>query len=171
MSAHNLPIWSRSVVGAVRRTCTAQLGSEAAVHDPRWPRIEAALLALRSSGRHAVRIVDADCGAGTLLLHALGHARQLGFTAVEGHGINRSSLLIGLARSAARRAADPALGVDFEVADIVAALRDEQDLPADIVICHDVARDQRPEAARAVRNAGRIVIADDVACHVPGVAA
>ena len=171
MSAHTLPIWSRSVVGAVRRTCTAQLGSEAAVHDPRWPRIEAALLALRFSGRHAVRIVDADCGAGTLLLHALGHARQLGFTAVEGHGINRSSLLIGRARSAARRAADPALGVDFEVADIVAALRDEQDLPADIVICHDVARDQRPEAARAVRNAGRIVIADDAACHVQGIAA
>lgn len=171
MSAHNLPIWSRNVVGAVKRTCTAQPGSEAAVHDPRWPRIEAALLALRASGRHAVRIVDADCGAGTLLLHALKHARQLGFTAVEGHGIDRSSLLIGRARSAARLAADPALGVDFEVADIVAALRDEQDLPADIVICHDVARDQRPEAARAVRNAGRIVIADDAACHVQGIAA
>jgi len=171
MSAHNLPIWSRNVVGAVKRTCTAQPGSEAAVHDPRWPRIEAALLALRASGRHAVRIVDADCGAGTLLLHALKHARQLGFTAVEGHGIDRSSLLIGRARSAARLAADPALGVDFEVADIVAALRDEQDLPADIVICHDVARDQRPEAARAVRNAGRIVIADDAAGHVQGIAA
>jgi len=171
MSAHTLPIWSRSVVGAVRRTCTAQLGSEAAVHDPRWPRIEAALLALRFSGRHAVRIVDADCGAGTLLLHALGHARQLGFTAVEGHGIDRSSLLIGRARSAARRAADPALGVDFEVADIVAALRDEQDLPADIVICHDLARYRRPEAVRALRNAGRIIIADDAACHVQGIAA
>ena len=171
MSAHNLPIWSRNVVGAVKRTCTAQPGSEAAVHDPRWPRIEAALLALRASGRHAVRIVDADCGAGTLLLHALTQARQLGFTAVEGHGIDRSSLLIGRARSAARLAADPALGVDFEVADIVAALRDEQDLPADIVICHDVARDQRPEAARAVRNAGRIVIADDAAGHVQGIAA
>ncbi|PTQ59382.1 methyltransferase family protein [Sphingomonas aurantiaca] len=171
MNIHTLSISSRTVVGAVKRTCTAQPGSEAAVHDPRWPRIEAALLALRSSGRHAVRIVDADCGAGTLLLHALGHARQLGFTAVEGHGIDRSWLSIGRARSAARRAADPALGVDFEVADIVGALRDEQDLPADIVICHDVTRDQRPEAARAVRNAGRIVIADHAACHVQGVAA
>ncbi|WP_130327116.1 methyltransferase domain-containing protein [Sphingomonas sp. BK036] len=165
MNVHNLPIWSRTVVGAVKRTCTAQPGSEAA-HDQRWPRIEAALLALQSSGRHAVRIVDADCGAGTLLLHALGHARQLGFTAVEGHGIDRSSLLIGRARSAARRAADPALGVDFEVADIVAALRDEQDLSADIVICHDLARYRRPEAVRALRNAGRIIIADDAACHV-----
>lgn len=171
MNVHTLPIWSRTVVGAVKRTCRAQHGLEAAVHDLRWPRIEAALLALRSSGRHAVRIVDADCGTGTLLLHALGHARQLGFTAVEGHGIDRSSLLIGRAQLAARRAADPALGVDFEVADIVAALRDEQDLPADIVICHDLARDRRPEAARAVRSAGRVVIADDAACHVQGIAA
>lgn len=171
MNVHNLPIWSRTVVGAVKRTCSAQHGSEAAVHDPRWPRIEAVLLALRSSGRHAVRIVDADCGAGTLLLHAMGHARQMGFTAVEGHGIDRSSLLIGCARLAARRAADPALGVDFEVADMVTALRDEQDLPADIVICHDLAKDRRPETACAVRNAGRIVISDDAACHVRGIAA
>ena len=171
MNVHNLPNWSRTVVGAVKRTCSAQHGSEVAVNDPRWPRIEAVLLALRSNGRHAVRIVDADCGAGTLLLHALGHARHLGFTAVEGYGIDRSYLSIGRARLAARRAADPALGVDFEVADMVAGLRNEQDVPADIVICHNLARDRRPEAERAVRNAGRIAISDDAACHVRGVAA
>ncbi|SFO30656.1 methyltransferase domain-containing protein [Sphingomonas sp. OK281] len=171
MNVFNLPIWSRTVIGAVKRTCTAQPDSEAAVDDPRWPRIQAALLELQSGGRHAVRIVDADCGAGTLLLHAMGHARQLGFTAVEGHGIDRSSLLIGRARLAARHAADPALGVDFEAADMITALRDEQDLPADIVICHDLSRYRPPEAARAVRNAGRVVIADDAACNVQGIAA
>lgn len=92
-------------------------------------------------------------------------------TAIEGRGIDRSPPLIGRARLAAHRVIDPAIGVDFAVADMVAALREEQHLPADIVICHDLARNRRPEAAHALRNAGRIVIADDAACHVRSIAA
>jgi len=171
MNVHALPVRLRTAIGEATSTGPSRHVSKAAAHDPRWPRIEAALAALRTNGRHAVRIVDAECGAGTLLLQALAEARWLGFKAIEGRGIDRSPLLIGRARLAARRAADPAIGVDFAVADMVAALRDEQDLPADIVICHDLARDRRPEAARALRNAGRIVIADDAACHVRGIAA
>ncbi|WP_380785631.1 SAM-dependent methyltransferase [Sphingomonas sp. R86521] len=158
MNVHGLPAGSRYV-------------SKAVVHDPRWPKVGAVLATLRASGRHAVRIVDIDCGAGTLLLHALEQARRLGFTAIEGRGTDGSALLIGRARAALTRFADPAIGVDFAVADMFAALADEHYLPADIVLCHDVARDWRPEAAFALRNAGRIVIDDDAGSHVRGIAA
>ena len=171
MNVHALPVRLRIAIGGVPSTGPSRHVSKAAAHDPRWPRIEAALAALRANGRYAMRIVDAQCGSGTLLLQALAEARWLGFTAIEGRGIDRSPLLIGRARAAAHRIVDPAISVDFEVADMVVALRDEQDLPADIVICHDLARDRRPEAARAVGNAGRIVIADDAACHVRSIAA
>lgn len=158
MNVHVLPARSRRV-------------SKAVVHDLRWPKVEAALAGLRASGRHAVRIVDTDCGAGTLLLHALDQARRLGFTAIEGRGIDRSAPLIGRARAAANRFVDPAIGVDFAVADMLAAVLDEQDLPADIVLCHDAARDRGPEAALALRNAGRIVIDDSAGFHIRGIAA
>lgn len=158
MNVHGLPARSRHL-------------SMAVVHDPRWPQVEAALATLRASGRHAVRIVDADCGAGTLLLHALDRARRLGFTAIEGRGIDGSALLIGRARVASTRFVDPAIGVDFAVADMLAALEAEHDLPADIVLCHDIARDRGPEAALVVRNAGRIVIDDDAGAHIRGIAA
>ena len=171
MNVHTFPVRLRTAIGGVPSACPSRHVSKAAAHDPRWRQIEAALAALRANGRHAVRIVDAECGAGTLLRQALAEARWLGFTAIEGRGIDRSPLLIGRARAAAHRIADPAIGVDFEIADMVVALRDELDLPADIVICHDLARDRRPEAARAVGNAGRIVIADDAACHVRSIAA
>ena len=171
MNVHALPVRLRTAIGGVPSTGPSRHVSKAAAHDPRWPRIEAALAALRANGRYAVRIVDAECGAGTLLLQALAEARWLGFTAIEGRGIDRSPLLIGRARAAAHRIIDPAIGVDCEVADMVGALRDEQDLPADIVICHDLARDRRAEAAHALRNAGRIVIADDPACPVRSIAA
>ena len=48
---------------------------------------------------------------------------------------------------------------------MVTGLRDEQDLPADIVICHDLAQDRQPEAMRALCHAGRIVIDDQTGPH------
>lgn len=170
MNVHTLPIRSRIGAG-VKPDFSSRYASKSAVHDPRWRQVQAALSKLRANGRHAVRIVDADCGAGTLLLNALDQARRLGFTAIEGHGIDRSPLLIGRARAAADRVVDPAIGVDFEVADMVAALRDEQDLPADILICHDVVGDRRPEVMLALCNAGRIVIDDQPDPHARGNAA
>lgn len=135
--------------------------SRTATHDPRWPAIEAALIRLHDGKRLAVRIVDADCGAGCLLLQAVRHARALGFVAVEGRGIDGSAALIGRARAAAARLRDPAVGLSFEVADAATALREEQDFPADIVLCHgrtfagaDTALDE------ALAHAGRVVIGD-----------
>lgn len=161
MNVHVLPVRARSIIGPVKRTPTPTSVAKAVRHDPRWPQVESVLAALSASGRRAVRIVDAECGTGALLLEALKQARRLGFTAIEGYGIDRSPSLIGRARAAATRCADPAIGADFAVADIVTALRAEQDLPADILLCHDT--------ARVLRNAGRIVIDDGAA--VRGIAA
>ncbi|KQN30477.1 hypothetical protein ASF00_06995 [Sphingomonas sp. Leaf34] len=118
----------------IRALPTTQPGSRAARHDARWPAIAAALADLRERGRFAVRIVEADCGAGSLLLHAVQHARRLGFTAIEGRGIDRSPALIVRARAAAKALRDPAIGVIFDSADVTDALRDEHDLPADLII-------------------------------------
>lgn len=132
-------------------------GSRGALHDPRWPALDAALVALRLRRRCAVRIVDADCGAGALLLHAAGRARELGFTAIEVRGIDGSPTLIGQARTAARSLADPAIGVTFELADAHAALRDEADFPADIVLWSGACR---PGIDEALSRAADIVIRD-----------
>ena len=159
-------------VSAARRpkiaSKTAMPGSKTATQDPRWPIIAAALATLREDGRHAVRIVDADCGAGSLLLQAVHHAQTLGFTAIEGRGIDGSPALIGRACAAANRCTNLAIGTTFEVADMVTALLEEHDLPADLVICHGMAKDRRPEVASALRNAARIVIGDDVTWHAVG---
>ena len=147
---------------------TAIPGSKTATQDPRWPVIAAALATLRGDGRHAVRIIDADCGAGSLLLQAVHHARSLGFTAIEGRGIDGLPALIGRARAAASRCTNLAIGTTFEVADMVTALREEHDLPADLVIWHGMTKDRRPEVASALGNAARIVIGDDVTWHAIG---
>ena len=94
--------------------------SRTARNDPRWPAIGEALASLRDAKRRAVRIVDADCGAGAILIQALRHARALGFTAIEGRGIDSSPALIGRARAAAARLHDPAIGVAFDVAELSA---------------------------------------------------
>lgn len=75
-------------------------GSRTALHDPRWPAVAMALKSLHEEGRFSIRIVDADCGAGSLLIHAAHHARAMGYTAVEARGIDGSPALIGRARAA-----------------------------------------------------------------------
>lgn len=59
--------------------------------DPRWPALAAALAALRETRRCSVRIVDADCGRGTMLLCAARHARALGFGSIG--GVSHASFL------------------------------------------------------------------------------
>lgn len=135
--------------------------SRTARSDPRWPQIVAALAGLREGDRRAVRIVDADCGCGSLLIEAARHARSLGFTGVEGRGIDGSPALIGRARAKAARLCDPGIGLDFELTDMKLALGQEAVCPADIVLCHDSrADDQRPDVAAALAAAGDIVIGD-----------
>ncbi len=170
MNVHALPVRSRTTIPSARGAGASRPPAKA--HDPRWPQIAAALAVLRTAGRHAVRIVDAECGAGTLLLHAAHHARMLGFTAIETRGIDRSPGSIGRARAAANRNPDPAIGVSFEVADMVTALQAEHDLPADIVLCHGMSvQDRRPQAVAALRHAGRTVIDDRAASCARDIAA
>ncbi len=132
---------------------TAAAISRTARHDPRWPAIGEALASLRDAKRRAIRIVDADCGAGALLIQALRHARALGFTAIEGRGIDTSPALIGRARAAAAKLHDPAIGIAFDVADPVEGLRDEVEAPAEILLCHD-------RAVVAPLGAGERIIGD-----------
>jgi hypothetical protein len=132
-------------------------GSRAARADARWPAIAAALTALRLRHRHAVRIVDADCACGALLIEAVRHARTLGFTAIEGRGIDGSPAMIGRARAAAARLADPAIGLTFELADMRAALTAEAEFPADLVLWHgDLTSDL---AARLAAAGEQVIIA------------
>jgi len=129
--------------------------------DPRWPRIAAVLAAMRERHRHAVRIVDADCACGTLLIAAVRYARALGFTAIEGHGIDDAAPLIGRARAAATRLHDPAIGLSFERADLAHALAREADVPTDILLCHH-RHDADHSTARLLAAAGHVVIDDRV---------
>ncbi|MEI5688811.1 SAM-dependent methyltransferase [Sphingomonas kyungheensis] len=136
-------------------------GARGACADPRWPQIVAALAALRERHRRAVRIVDADCACGTLLIAAARHAHAAGFTGIEARGIHRSPTLIGRARAAAARLHDPAIGVVFERAEAQQALAAEADFPADIVLWHDAGPAGESAGVRAaVAAAGRWIIGD-----------
>lgn len=127
--------------------------------DERWPAVAAALAALRAARRRSVRIVDADCGGGALLLCAARHARALGFTAIEARGIDRAPWRVERARASAVAIRDAAIDITFETADVVDALDAEAQFPADIVMWHGRSG-TTPEEARAVACAGRMLIAD-----------
>lgn len=136
-------------------------GSRAAHHDPRWTDLCIALAVLHERRRHSIRIVDADCGCGTLLIAAVRQARALGFTAIEGRGIDGSPAMIGRARAAAARLREPAIGLTFEATDVVEALTSEAEFPADIVLCHgDGADDDRPGVRSILAKAGDLTIGD-----------
>ena len=150
----------RPATGAQSRV-QAMPGSRAAHHDPRWPAICIALDRLREARRHAVRIVDTDCACGALLIAAVRQARACGFTAIEGRGIDGSPTMIGRARAAAHRLHDPAIGIIFEVADVIDALADEANAPADIILWHGTrAGDDRPGTRASLAAAGDTVIGD-----------
>ena len=161
MKTHPAPSVDNYVSPPLRSSVSLLRGSRAALHDPRWPAVAAALEGLKFKGRFAVRIVDADCGAGSMLLQTVHHARMLGFNAIEGRGIDGSPALIGRARAAATRLSDPAIGIEFALADMVTALHDEFDFPADILLCHDARnQDRQLGIAEALSRAGEIVVGD-----------
>jgi SAM-dependent methyltransferase len=136
-------------------------GSRTAQADPRWPAIVAALASLRDERRHAIRIVDADCACGTLLIAVAHHARALGFTAIEVRGIDGSPAMIGRARAAAARLRDPVIGFVFETTDMVEALAAEAEFPADIVLWHGSRQDDNYAGVQAaLAAAGDLVIGD-----------
>lgn len=134
--------------------------SRTAQADPRWPRIVAALQALRDAHRHAVRIVDADCACGALLIEVARHARAMGFTAIEGRGIDGAPAMIGRARAAAARLHDPAIGLSFDMIDVRAALEQEAEAPADLLLWHGGRRADAIGMAAVLAAAASRVIAD-----------
>lgn len=127
--------------------------------DARWPKVAAALAALRTARRRSVRIVDANCDAGALLLCAVCHARALGFTAIEALGLDETPALVDRARAAAAIVQDPAISITFETADLVGVLGEESDFPADIVLWHSC-KECDAAVAEAVAAAGRTLIGD-----------
>lgn len=129
--------------------------------DARWPEVAAALDGLRASRRCSIRIVDTACGTGDLLLCAVRHARVLGFTAIEARGIDDAPALVDRARTAAAGLHDPGIGITFETANLIDALDEEADLPADIVLWHGC-KGCDATVERAIAAAGRTLIADPV---------
>ena len=122
-----------------------------------WQRIDKALIELRAQGRHAIRILDLGCGPGTWLLRTVTRARALGFTAIEGHGIDLSPAMIALARQAAADVTDPRIGLSFAVGDILATLEQEGRHACDLALClygvlNHVAPATLPAVARALAN-------------------
>jgi hypothetical protein len=147
----------------LRPASSVTAGSRVAQSDPRWPQIAAALADLRARHRHSVRIVDADCACGTLLIETVRHARALGFFSIEGRGINGAPTMIGRARAAAARLHDPAIGLTFELADMAEALAQEADFPADIVVYHGRhGEGDQPGIARLLAAAGDLVVSGPV---------
>jgi hypothetical protein len=131
--------------------------------DRRWPAVAAAIAHLRGARRRSLRIVDADCGDGTLLLQAVRYARALGFTAIEGRGIDGDPARVRAARAVAASLRDPAIGVTFECVDPELALAEEAEFPADILLWHGSAG--RAGIASAVETAGHIVISGPPPLH------
>jgi 2-polyprenyl-3-methyl-5-hydroxy-6-metoxy-1,4-benzoquinol methylase len=142
------------IAGGTVRPAPAAPARRTPRSDGRWPRIVATLDGLRLRHRRSVRIVDADCGCGTLLIEAARYARSIGFTAIEVRGIDGVPALIGRARVAALRHADPAIGYRFDCTDMVQALVEETAFPADILLCRT-----RRDAALLMA-AGEVVIDD-----------
>lgn len=126
-----------------------------------WARIEAALVTLRTRRRHAIRILDLGCGPGTWLLRTVQRARELGFTAIEARGIDPSPEMIAFAQAAERSLADPAIGVEFAVADLETALAEEDDASRDLVMCLYGVLNHVPASAHAAAAAAMARVARD----------
>lgn len=144
---------------AAARSVAMQGARREAEKDRRWPAMLRKLRGLRKRGRHSIRIVDADCGAGELLIHAVHRARELGFVAIEGRGIDSDPRLIANARRAAARQTDPAIGLVFEAGDMDRAMREEVEFRADLLLCSSSGENER-ELARLAHAAGDTVLWD-----------
>jgi len=120
-----------------------------------WSRLDAELVRLRASGRHAIRILDAGCGNGMWLLRLAVRARDLGFTAIDGRGFDSSREKIAQALARQSAADDPHVGLCFDVAPMATALDEEEDESFDIVLClndllNQLAFDERLAAVAAL---------------------
>lgn len=149
-------VWMSPVSGGLGALQGAENRAE---KDGRWPSMLRKLKGLRKRGRRSIRIVDADCGAGELLMHAVRRARAMGFLAIEGRGIDADPRLIASARQAAARQRDPAIGLVFEQGEQEKIMREEAEYPADLLLCSATASDMR-ELAMLARTAANTVLWD-----------
>ena len=78
-------------------------------------KIDRVLSAMFRAGRRSVSVVDVDCGDGTLLLHTVLRAPELGFVAIEATGLDCELDRLANARDAARGVSDPAMGLSFDL--------------------------------------------------------
>lgn len=155
-------VWMAPATGAW--AAPVQNTQDRAEKDRRWPAMLRKLKGLRKRGRRSIRIVDADCGAGELLIHAVRRAREMGFVAIEGRGIDADPRLIASALRVAARQSDPAIGLVFEQGDPDKVLREEAEYPADLLLCPAADTNARELAALA-RTAADTVVWDRKAKH------
>lgn len=144
---------------AAVHSLTMQDARTRAGKDRRWPAMLRKLKGLRKRGRRSIRILDADCGAGELLIQAVRRARELGFVAIEGRGIDSDPRLIARARQAAARQTDPAIGLVFEEGDMTHAMREETGFPVDLLLCPS-SGESECELAGLAHAAGETVLWD-----------
>ena len=145
---------------ATVRSVSMQGARSRAEQDRRWPAMLRKLKGLRKRGRRSIRIVDTDCGAGELLIHAVRRARELGFVAIEGRGVDSDPRLLASAKAAAAACqADPAIGLVFDLGNQDAAMRAEAEFPADLLLCSASAAKAR-DMARLARTAGDTVLCE-----------
>jgi len=110
----------------------ARTGALAAA-DRRWAPALRTLRGLRKRGRRSIRIVDVNCGDGSLLIQVVRAARSLGFVAIEGRGVDRDPVLVTAARLSSALLKDRAIGLTFDAGEGANALHEEAELPADLV--------------------------------------
>ncbi len=131
-----------------------------AEQDQRWPAMLRKLKGLHKRGRRSIRIVDARCGNGDLLMLAVRRARELGFLAIEGRGVDADPDRIAAARRRLTHEADPAIGLVFEQGEMDRVLQEEANFPADLLLCAGRGGEQR-RLARLARMAGDTVFWND----------
>lgn len=138
---------------------TAQSGERSNDGDVR-AKIDAVLRDLRLQGRHALRLVDLSCGR---LIATAKRARDLGFTAIEGRGVDRDPDAIERAWAAALVGRDPAIGLTFGVGSIARAVDEEREVGCDIILCLDRGLDDVDHGAVAGLMRAMLLCADAAA--------
>ena len=151
------PVRSGAPLSAIVRHALCDAAETIAARDLRWPAVIEQLKMLRAAGRRSVRIVDAACGDGALLLPILGRARALGFVAIEARGVDGDAAALARARRAAAAMADLAIAVQFDRGSVEAALREEAAFPADILL-YAADRSEMARFAALARRAGDMAL-------------
>jgi SAM-dependent methyltransferase len=125
-----------------------------------WAVLNYKMTALRASGAHCIRVLDAGCGPGTWIRRIVRRAHALGFRRISARGFDVAEGQVERARSLSADLADlrafGGIEVEFDVADITQRFP-EKDGAADITLClyavlnHVSADKQAPVMAELAR--------------------